>query len=164
MPFPIFAMKKPYPSEEEINQEQMKKLLQFIETSQSESVKESLFGQLGRECFQVRKLDRWLESYSGDGQAFLDRVNLQKADKYWERLEFTEDAKTLVLTGRKVQRCACRFADCPQPPLSLCHYCCKSFQQEFFRRLLGREVEVKITASFLLGDDRCSTEIYLVDE
>lgn len=157
-------MTNPYPSEEEINREQMKRLLQFIETSQSEPVKKSLFGQLGRECFHVRKLDSWLESYRGDVQAFLDRVNVRQADKYWERLEFDRNGKTLVLTGRKVQGCACKFADCPQPPRSLCHYCCKSFQQEFFRMLLGREVEVKITASFLLGDEHCSTEIHLVDE
>jgi hypothetical protein len=156
-------MKKPHVPQE-MNQEQVKNILKFIDTSQSEPVKNSVFGQLGQECFYARKLDTWIEQYRGDVQAFLDRVNVQHASKYWERLEFTEDRTTLILTGRKVQGCACAFADYSQPPLSLCYYCCKNFQQELFGTLLGRKVEVRITESYLLGGERCSTTIHLTDE
>jgi hypothetical protein len=147
---------------QEMNQEQVKNILKFIEASQSESVKNSIFSQLGYECFYARQLDGWMEQYRGDVQAFLDRVNIHHASKYWERLEFTEDRTMLVLTGKKVQGCACAFADCAQPPLSLCHYCCKNFQQELFGMLLGQKVEVNITDSYLLGGKRCSTTIHLV--
>ena len=147
---------------QEMNQEQVRNILKFIDASQDESVKESIFGQLGHECFYARKLDNWISQYSGDVQAFLDRVNVQHASKYWERLEFPEDGTVLVLTGKKVEGCACAFADCSQPPQSLCHYCCKNFQQELFGMLLGQKVEVKITESYLLGDERCSTTIHLV--
>ncbi len=153
---------KKQPTPQEINQEQMKNVLKFVDTSQSEPVKSALFGRLGHACFYARKLDEWIAQYQGDVQAFLDRINIQHASKYWERLEFTEDRTMLVLTGRKVQACACEFADCPQPPQSLCHYCCKAFQQELFGMLLGRPVEVTITASYLLGGERCSTTIHLV--
>jgi hypothetical protein len=95
-------------------------------------------------------------------QAFLDRVNVEKTSTYWERLEFNEDGTTLMLTGKKVEGCACACADCSQPPLSLCQYCCKTFQQELFGMLLGQKVEVKITEAYLLGDARCSTTIHLV--
>jgi hypothetical protein len=145
-----------------MNPEQVKNILKFIDALQDESVKETIFGQLGHECFYARKLDDWISQYSGDVQAFLDRVNVQHASKYWERLEFFEDGTVLVLTGKKVEGCACAFADCSQPPRSLCHYCCKSFQQALFGMLLGREVEVKITEAYLLGDERCSTTIHLV--
>jgi predicted ArsR family transcriptional regulator len=67
-----------------------------------------------------------------------------------------------VLTGKKVLGCACAFADCAQPPRALCDYCCKNFQQELFGMLLGREVEVEITAAYLYGDDRCNTIIHVV--
>jgi predicted ArsR family transcriptional regulator len=88
--------------------------------------------------------------------------HVQQASKYWEKLEFSEDGKTLVLTGRIVQNCACAFADCPQPPQALCDYCCKGFQQEFFRTLLGQDVEIEITEAYLSGGQRCSTVIHLV--
>ncbi len=147
---------------QEMNQEQVKNVLRFVDASQSEAVKAAIFGQLGHECFYARKLDGWIAQYTGDVQAFLDRINIQHASKYWERLEFTEDRTMLILTGKKVDGCACAFADCLQPPLSLCHYCCKAFQQELFGTLLGRKVEVTITASYLLGDERCSTSVRLV--
>lgn len=157
----VNKVKKPH-MPQEMNQEQVKNILKFIDASQSESVKNSIFSQLGHECFYARKLDGWIEQYRGDVQAFLDRVNVQHASKYWERLEFSEDRTTLILIGKKVQGCACAFADCCQPPQSLCHYCCKSFQQELFGMLLGRKVEVKVTESYILGDERCSTIIHLV--
>jgi hypothetical protein len=145
-----------------MNQDQVKNILKFIDASQSEAVKISVFGQLGRECFHCLKVDAWVGQFQGDVQAFLDRINVQQASKYWEKLEFTEDGQALVLTGRKVQGCACAFADCDQPPLSLCHYCCKSFQEEIFGALLGRKVEVTITDAYLLGGERCSTIIHLL--
>jgi hypothetical protein len=157
-------MAMPYPTEDEIIQTQMQRLLKHIEMTQSEAVIESIFCQLGRECFRARRFGDWLETYRQDVLAFLEWVNVQQASKYWERLEFGEDGKTLILTGRKVHQCACRFAESPDPPLALCHYCCKEFQQAFFGKLLGGEVVVKITAAFLLGDERCSTEIQLVGD
>jgi len=153
---------KQQPIPQEMNQEQVKNTLKFIDASESESVKNSIFSQLGHECFYARKLDEWIQQYRGDVQAFLDRVNIQQASKYWERLEFSEDRAILILTGKKVQGCACAFADCSQPPQSLCHYCCKSFQQELFGMLLGQKVEVTITESYLLGGERCSTIIHII--
>ncbi|MBN1401472.1 MAG: hypothetical protein JXA74_11585 [Anaerolineae bacterium] len=147
---------------QEMNQEQVRNILKYVEETQSDVVVASLFGQLGYECFYARHLDRWIGQYTGDVQAFLDRVNVQQASKYWERLEFSRDGRTLVLTGRPVQGCACAFADCADPPLSLCQHCCKSFQEALFGTLLGQPVEVTITASFLLGDARCNTTIHLL--
>jgi len=147
---------------QEMNQEQVQNILKFIDASQDEEVKKRIFCQLGHGCFYTRHLDAWIEQYTDDVQAFLDRINVEKASKYWERLEFTEDGSALVLTGKKVEGCACAFADCANPPLSLCHYCCKNMQKELFGMLLGQQVEVEITEAFLLGDERCSTIIHLV--
>jgi hypothetical protein len=146
---------------QEMNPDQVINILKFIDATQSESVKDRIFSQLGHECFYARKLDAWIDPYRGNVQAFLDRINIEHASKYWERLEFTEDRTKLVLTGKKVQECACAFAGCSQPPLSLCHYCCKNFQQELFGRLLGQKVEVTITESYLLGGERCSTTLLI---
>ena len=147
---------------QEMNPEQVRNVLKFIDDSQSETIKASIFRQLGHACFYTRKLDAWIEQYQGNVQAFLDRVNIEKASKYWERLEFDDDHTMLVLTGKKVEGCACTFADCSQPPLSLCHHCCKSFQEELFGTLLGQKVAVEITEAYLLGDERCSTRIHLL--
>ena len=148
--------------QQEMNQEQVKNILKFIDDSYSESIKESIFGQLGHECFYSRNLDKWIETYTDDVQAFLDRVNIEHKSTYWERLEFNADRTVLELTGKKVVGCACAFADCLQPPKSLCTYCCKNFQQELFGTLLRKQVRVEITKSFLFGDNRCNTLIYIV--
>lgn len=147
---------------QEMNHEQVKRLLKFIGASQSEAVKESLFGQLGYECFHARNLDKWVGQYAGDVQAFLDYVNVHHKSRYWERLEFNADRTALVLTGRKVLGCACAFADCARPPRALCDYCCKGFQEEYFGTLLGRKVEVEVTEAYLFGDERCSTILHIV--
>jgi hypothetical protein len=147
---------------QEMNQEQVRNILRFIDDSQSEVVKASIFSQLGHECFYARRLDEWIGQYTGNVQAFLDRINIEHASKYWERLEFAENNAKLVLTGKKVQGCACAFADCAHPPQSLCLYCCRNFQRELFGMLLGQSVEVTITEAYLLGDERCSTVIHLV--
>jgi hypothetical protein len=147
---------------EDIIPAQVQNILTYIDASQSEAVKASIFQQLGRECFHTRSLAHWLEPYRGNPQAFLERVNSQQ-DKYWEKLEFSADGKTLLLTGRVVQRCACAFAGGPQPNLSLCNFCCKGFQEEFFRTLLGKKVSVEITESYLLGGERCSNAIHLLE-
>ena len=145
-----------------MNEEQVKKIIKFIDSSQSEPVKENIFSQLGFECFYSRKLDEWVGQYTGNVQAFLDRINVEKKSKYWESLEFNKEQTTLTLIGKKVEGCACAFAETPDPPKSLCNYCCKNFQQELFGKLLGRKVKVEITEAFLLGDERCSTLIQIV--
>ena len=147
---------------QDMNAGQVIKIIKFIDSSLDESVKEKVFSQLGYECFYSRKLDKWIEKYTDNVQAFLDRVNIEKKSKYWESLEFSKDCSTLTLTGKKVEGCACSFSECSEPPLSLCNYCCKNFQQQLFGLLLGQKVEVEITESFLLGDERCNTVIHLV--
>ncbi|MBN2009002.1 hypothetical protein JW960_06635 [candidate division KSB1 bacterium] len=145
-----------------MSQKQVQEVIKFIETSFDDSVREKIFSQLGYECFHSRSLDGWIVRYVGHVQAFLDWVNVEKKSKYWERLEFNEDRTILSLTGRKVAGCACAYADCLNPPKSLCYYCCKNFQQQLFGMLLGQRVNVEITKAFLLGDDRCDTRIHLM--
>jgi hypothetical protein len=145
----------------QMNEAQVKNILKFIDSTQSEDTKRVIFGQLGYECFQVHD-HRWIEQFKGNVQAFLDGINVEHKSPYWESLLFSEDKKTLVLTGRKVEGCACAFAACEQPPKSLCHYCCKHYQQTYFEALFGQKVEVEITAAYLLGDDRCNTLIHFL--
>lgn len=147
---------------QEMNQEQVKRIIKFIDSFRDEHVKENIFCRLGYECFYSRKLNEWIEQYTGNVQVFLDGVNIEKKSKYWERLEFNEERTTLSLIGKKVNGCACSFADTPEPPKSLFNYCCKNFQQELFGKLLGQKVRVEITEAFLLGNECCSTLIQIV--
>jgi len=142
-----------------MNQEQVRNLLKHIDASMDETVKSAIFTQLGHECFHSNHLDQWIDEFKGDVQRFLDSINIDHQSPYWESLVFSADKSRLTLTGREVTGCACPFADCSAPPLSLCNYCCKSFQQEIFSALFGKPVEVTITESFLWGNRRCSTII-----
>jgi hypothetical protein len=146
----------------DMNHEQVKNILSYIDSTQPEHVKQDIFCQLGRQCFKTRNLHDWVITYQDNIQAFLDRVNIENASPYWERLEFNEDGSILYLTGKKVQKCACAFGECEKPPVSLCQYCCKTFQENIFGTLYKRKVEVEITASYIFGDERCSTAIHLL--
>jgi len=144
-----------------MSEKQVQEILKYIDTSFDDSVKEKVFYRLGYECFHSHQLDKWIERYAGNVQAFLDWVNVEKKSDYWESLEFNKDRSVLKLTGKKVDGCVCAFADCQNPPLSLCHLCCKNFQQVLFGMLLGQKVNVEITKAFLLGDESCDTLIHL---
>lgn len=144
-----------------VNPEQVKNLLKSIDASADEAVKKEVFSQLGHECFYSNHLDRWIDGFQGDVQKFLDTINVEHRSTYWESLVFSADKTRLTLTGKEVDRCACPFAECSAPPLALCSYCCKHFQETIFGSLLGRPVEVTITASYLRGDRRCSTIVDL---
>jgi|AMWB02.1.fsa_nt_gi hypothetical protein len=146
----------------DMSPKQVQEILKFIDTSFDDPVREKVFNRLGYECFHSRQMDKWIGRYTGNVQSFLDWVNVEKKSVYWESLEFNEDRSVLKLTGKKVEGCACAFADCPNPPKSLCHFCCKNFQQELFGMLLGQKVNVEITKAFLLGDESCDTLIHLV--
>ena len=142
-----------------MNQEQVRNLFRYIDSVRNEAVKEDIFTQLGFECFHSRNLSRWLDGFNGDLRQLMDYVNVRRESKYWESLVLSPDGRQLTLTGKAVEGCACSFADCANPPLSLCRYCCRKFQQEFFMYLLKKPVTVIITEAFLLGDKRCSTVI-----
>jgi predicted ArsR family transcriptional regulator len=142
-----------------INPEQVMNLLKYIDAEMDETIKAEVFSHLGHECFYSNHRDQWIDSFAGDVERFLDVINVQQRSPYWESLVFSEDKTRLTLTGREVDQCACPFAACSAPALSLCNYCCKNFQQVIFSSLLGRPVEVTITAAYLLGDKRCSTLI-----
>jgi len=142
-----------------MNHEQVRDLLKHIDATQNETVKSNIFAQLGYGCFHTRQLKQWIDGFDGDVELFLDNINVEHKSRYWESLIFSSDKKQLILTGKEVDGCACAFADCDDPPLSLCNYCCKNFQQELFKYLLHKPVDVTITASYLRGDRRCNTII-----
>ena len=144
---------------QQMNPEQVRALLKTIDAGPDEAVKKEVFTQLGHACFHSNHLDGWVEAYKGDMKRFLEDINVRHDSPYWESLVYSADKRRLILTGKEVEECACPFAACSAPPLSLCNYCCKSFQQEIFGALLGRPVEVTITAAYLWGDRRCSSRI-----
>ncbi len=145
-----------------MNEEQVRSLLKFIDSSQTEIVKENIFSELCYDCFYSNNLDKWIDNFTDDVQAFLERINIEKKSKYWKILELNDEHTELKLIEKEVQECACAFADCQNLPMSLCYYCCKNFQQQLFGKLLNRQVEVIIDKSFLLGDKSCDTTIKII--
>lgn len=144
-----------------LNEKQIQNTLQFIHDTQSWDVKRSVFGELGRQCFCASGMKEYFEQFRGRPEAYLQRVNGEHSVQYWESILPGEDGESYVLTGVPVDQCVCSLADGKNAPLSLCDHCCKSFQTQLFATLFDREVEIEITASFLKGDDRCSTVIRL---
>lgn len=145
----------------EMNKAQVVRILNYIDSSQSEESKKDIFCRLGDECFASSHTQEWVMSYHGNIQKFLDDVNVEGKSPYWEKLEFNADKTILYLTGKIVSRCVCSFGNSPTPAPSLCQHCCKTFQENLFGALFNRTVEVEITESSILGGTRCSTAIHL---
>ncbi len=144
-----------------MNQDQVVKILGYIDSSQNEESKKDIFCRLGYECFACGHSKEWALNFHGDIQRFLDEVNIEGKSSYWEKLEFNADKTILYLTGKKTSRCVCPFGSTAAPPQSLCLYCCKTFQENLFGALFQRRVEVEITESAILGGTRCSTAIHI---
>jgi hypothetical protein len=134
------------------------KLLKFIEANFDEPTREKIFSNLGYECLYSRGLDKWIQSFKANPDSFFDRVNTGQS-KYWERLEYDKENSKIKVISRKFVSCNCAYAQCPEPPKSLCNYCCKRFQKALFETLFDKKVEVKIDSSVLLGGERCCTTI-----
>jgi|WetSurMetagenome_2_1015567.scaffolds.fasta_scaffold76526_2 hypothetical protein len=143
-----------------IDQRQIQNVLRFVDSSMDESVKKRIFDRLGFEHTTNDKFRGWINGYKKDIKSFFDMVNSNK-DTYWEKLEYNPDLSAIKVIGRIVDKCACPFAQCEEPPKSLCNYCCKSFQEQMFGMLLDKKVKVQIDDAFLLGGKRCSTTIFV---
>ncbi len=143
-----------------IDQRQIQNVLRFVDSSMDESVKRQIFERLGSEHTTKDSYINWINGYKKDIKSFFEMVNTNK-DTYWEKLEYNPDLSAIKVTGRIVDKCACPYAQCENPPKSLCNYCCKNYQKEMFEMLLEKKVNVQIDDSFLLGGKRCSTTIFI---
>jgi len=139
---------------------QIQNVLKYVDSMKDESVKAAVFERLGFEHVTSESYHAYLVGFRKDIKSYFDNVNTGK-DKYWEKMEWDPEKSEIRVTGKVVDRCACSYAQCENPPLSLCNYCCKNFQKSMFELMLDRKVDVRIDAAFLLGDKRCSTTIFV---
>jgi len=123
-------------------------------------VKKQIFERLGLEHTTNDQYYSRLIKYKKDIKSYFDWVNGNQSI-YWEKLEYDPDLSAIKVIGRIVDKCACPFAQCENPPKSLCNYCCKNFQKAMFEILLDKKVNVQIDEAFLLGGKRCSTTIFV---
>jgi hypothetical protein len=142
-----------------LNSQQIQNTLKFIHDTQSEDVKRCIFSELGRQCFFATGTAGRMEKYRGRPGEYLRRVNDDRAVPYWESILPGGDGNSYILTGVKVDRCVCAYADGGDAPQSLCDHCCREFQKQFFSMLFDRETDIEISESYLKGDNRCSTII-----
>ena len=144
-----------------VDSRQIKNVLCYIDSSMDESVKKSIFERLGAEHLTHPDFINYINETKKNLRAYFDRVNSNK-DTYWEKIEYNLDDSTIKITGKLADRCACSYAECEKPPLSLCNYCCIGFQKTFFEMLLEKPVtKVQLDESLLLGGKRCSSTIFV---
>ncbi|MGD2093755.1 MAG: hypothetical protein PVH77_01980 [Phycisphaerales bacterium] len=141
-----------------VNHGQIMTLMKFIEKNVDKSTSRKIFSKLGYECFHSRNLTKWINSFKPDTDRFFTWVN-EGNSRYWEKLDYDKENSKIKVTARKFPSCVCYYAQCPDPPKSLCYFCCKALHVELFQALLNKKVEVKIDSAILLGDERCCTTI-----
>ncbi len=146
-----------------VNPQQIMNLLKHIDGSGNESLKSAVFNRLGYECFYSNKLDQWVRQYRDNLDRFLAYTN-EGHSRYWEKLEYDKASATLKVTSRKTPHCVCAYAQCSNPPKSLCTHCCKSLTTTLFSMLLGKNVHVEVTESILLGGKQCRVTIHILEK
>ncbi len=139
---------------------QIQNVLKYVDSLEDEQAKKAVFERLGYEHITNKAYHDYLVGFRTDLKSYFDNVNTGK-DKYWEKMEWDPEKSEIMVKGKVVDRCACSYAQCENPPLSLCNYCCKNFQKAMFELMLDRKVDVRIDEAFLLGDKRCSTTIFV---
>ena len=140
---------------------QIQNVLSYIDSNMDESVKKAIFDKLGYEHITHTDFKNWIISQRDDLKEYFGRINSNK-DTYWEKIEYVPESSAIKITGKKVDKCACAYAQHENPPLSLCNYCCKNFQVGYFELLFDKKViKVDIDESFLLGGERCSSTVYI---
>jgi len=139
---------------------QIQNVLKYVDSLDDEQIKRGVFERLGYEHVTNKAYHDYLVGFRKDLKSYFDNVNTGK-DRYWEKMEWDPARSEIRVTGKVVDRCACSYAQCENPPLSLCNYCCKNFQKAMFELMLDRKVDVRIDEAFLLGDKRCSTTIFV---
>lgn len=144
-----------------VNPEQVMSFLKSVDRSSDESLRSAVFNRWGYECLYSRKLDQWAQRYRANIEGLAAYVN-EGRSRYWEKIEYDQAAGTLKVTSRKTPRCVCAWAQCQQPPKSLCTHCCREFQTEMFQIMFGRKVDVEVTESLLLGGERCRTTVHIL--
>ena len=133
-----------------VDSRQIKNVLCYIDSSMDEPVKKSIFERLGAEHLTHPDFINWINENKNNLKAYFDRINSNQ-DTYWEKIEYNSEDSTIKITGKPFDRCACSYAQCEKPPLSLCNYCCVGFQKTFFEMLLEKPViKVQLDESFLL--------------
>ena len=139
---------------------QVQNVLSYIESTMDEKTTGLVFDRLGYEHTTNELYRKYLEGYRKNIKSYFDMVNSGK-DTYWEKMTYNPDKSEIGIIGKVVDKCACAYAQAPDPPKSLCTHCCKGFQKNMFEIMLEKPVEVRIDAAYLLGDNRCSTTIFV---
>lgn len=145
-----------------VRPDQVMEVLSDVDRSGDLRLIDGVFTRWGFHCFHARKdLVAFAERQRADFQGYVDYVNGNRA-RYWERLDYDKDAGVLRVTSRKFGKCPCAWAQCAAPAKALCTHCCKALQTELFRTMTGRNAEVRIDESILLGGERCRTTVRLL--
>jgi hypothetical protein len=138
-----------------VNREQITRLLDFIDSELDDPIKKEVFGKLGYECFYCTKAVTWIKSMNLT--RLIETVNNGNSSR-WERIEYIPENGILKVIGRKAP-CNCAYSQAQKSPKSLCNYCCKNFLKELFGTLFEKKITVTINDSIILGGERCSATI-----
>ena len=129
------------------------------ETITPEKLKE-VYQKFGGQCANHWGSVKKAEAYKGDLEKYLQE--LPTIDKWQEKAWFEKDKNLITIIGTKREACVCSMARTSKNP-NWCHLCCAGHQKAIFEKLLGKEVEVTMGETLLLGGERCNHYIKISD-
>lgn len=124
-----------------------------------EKLKE-VYQQFGGQCADHWGSVKKAEDYKGDLEKYLQE--LPTFDKWQEKAWFDEEKNLITIIGTKREACVCPMANTSKNQ-DWCHLCCAGHQKAIFEKLLGKEVEVTMGETLLLGGTRCNHFIKISD-
>ncbi len=130
------------------------------ETLNPEELKE-VYQKFGNYCANSYGSVKKAEAYKGNLEKYLQ--DLPTLDSYQEKAWFEEDKKLVTIIGAKREECVCPMAKASNNP-NWCHLCCAGHQKAIFETVVGKEVEVTMGETALLGGERCNHFIKISDK
>ena len=116
-------------------------------------VLEEVYQKFGRDCASCYGAVRKTEAYKGNLEEYLQEV--PSLDKWQEEASLDKEKNLITITGTKREECVCSMARASKNP-DWCKLCCAGYQKAVFENLLGKEVEVTMGETVLLGGERCN--------
>ena len=142
---------EPSPQQKQITtmQTRFANLISIMDEKMADEDKEALLIALGNAC--ADQSVGYYSAFAGDPEGFVAKVQ----ESWAESAEYNKEEKTVVVRGKKQDKCGCAMVDNDQTPKSFCN-CSRGWMETAFGVVMGTPVKATIQESVLQGGERCT--------
>lgn len=131
-------------------------LLKHLEIYLEKDKRLKLYQKIGESC--ASSYGEEIGKFRGNLKGILD----EQSNQAWlNDYEFDEEKGEIKLNGNPRDSCGCPLVKKGLTPVEFCT-CSTGHIRRIYEIVTGKNVEVRLVSSFLMGDDHCSFEIKII--